>query len=444
MSYNDLLAMTNQPPIMTIDIKKHSTLLFVITFMACAFISYWLIHIAKTPYTTRKLTLPQIESNIDAEEASLDHDWKRIKPKSGESLAILFHHLKLSPQTLQTILNDNPNNKAFSNIKPNQELQFLIQNKRLEKLIIPISPRQSLVISRVGDHYPSSIKALAMQTHQQLMTATIEGSLLRTAAKKNIPNKLIRQMMEIFSREINFAHDIRSGDQFSFLYDALYIEDKQVDVGDIIAVRFTTHLGKSFEAIRHRNTTGRYDYFTQQGKNLKKAFNRYPVKFSHISSTFSLSRMHPILHYNRPHRGIDLAAPIGTPIYAIGDGRIEIIGRQGGYGNMIKIKHDSTYTSVYGHLLKFQKGLRRGSYVKQGQLIGFVGQTGLASGPHCHFEIRVHNRYKNPATISLPNAAPIAGKNMAAFRAKANILLARLKLFEEGNLIASRQPNIDA
>ena len=171
--------------------------------------------------------------------------------------------------------------------------------------------------------------------------------------------------------------------------------------------------------------------------SLKKAFVRYPIKFSHISSTFSLSRHHPILHYRRPHKGVDLAAPIGTPIHATGDGRIEIIGRDNGYGNMIKISHNKTYSSVYGHLLKFQKGLAKGNMVKKGQVIGFVGQSGLADGPHCHYEFHVNHNPRNPTTVELPRSLPISARERTAFRANANVLLARLKLYEEGNLVAA-------
>lgn len=426
-------------------IKKRQ-MVMIVTIILTLGVFYGVFHQSKSPYTTtHKLTLPEIDTNNpedEEEDAALDHNWKRVRPKSGDSLASLFKHLNISPKTLQAILNDNPHNKALTQIKPNQELQFLIQNQQLEKLIIPVSPTQSFVVTHQQGHYPGVIKARAMTSHQQLITATVKGSLFGTAQQMGIPAKLMRQMMSILSRDINFARDVRSGDQFSMLYNAFYIEDKQVDVGDIMAVRYI-HQGQTHQAIRHQNQHGGFDYYSLDGTSLKKAFTRYPVRFSHISSTFSLSRMHPVLHYARPHYGIDLAAPIGTPIYATGDGRIEHIGRQGGYGNMIKIVHDRTYTTLYGHMLKFQKGLSRGSHVKRGQLIGFVGQSGLASGPHCHYEVHFNRRPKNPATISLPTAAPIPAREMAVFRAQANMLLARLKLFEDGYRLASNRPMTD-
>lgn len=186
---------------------------------------------------------------------------------------------------------------------------------------------------------------------------------------------------------------------------------------------------------------GHSDYYSPQGTSLKNAFNRYPLRFSHISSTFSLSRYHPILHYRRPHRGVDLAAPIGTPILATGNGRIEIIGRQSGYGNMIKIKHNKSYSTIYGHMLRFQKGLSKGSYIKKGQVIGYVGQTGLASGPHCHYEFHINHQPKNPTTVNLPKGDSIPAREMTSFKANTNTLLAQLKSYETGRLANSSKKN---
>jgi murein DD-endopeptidase MepM/ murein hydrolase activator NlpD len=245
-------------------------------------------------------------------------------------------------------------------------------------------------------------------------------------------------MTDIFYWEIDFAREVRAGDQFSIVYQANYIQDKLVSIGDIIAVTYTSHDNTHY-AIRHVNASGDSDYFNRQGLSLKKAFTRYPVKFSHISSTFSLSRYHPVLHYRRPHKGIDLAASIGTPIYATGDGRITVIDRHNGYGNMIKISHNNTYSSLYAHMLRFQKGLSKGSYVKRGQVIGYVGQTGLADGPHCHYEFHVNHQPRNPSTIELPHGSPIPTKEKLAFQTKANTVIAQLKLYETAQLATNNR-----
>lgn len=395
-------------------------------------------------------SLPKHQENQPAEQIVAaatkkvvkENEWQIVQPRSGDTMGAIFHRLGLSAQNLQLVLKKNPHSKALTNIKPSQKLQFLISKNKLEKLIIPVNNIQSLTVYRSGQGYKTQMDSKKMISHNHYVTATVKGSLYTTAQRMNIPSKLIRQMTTILNKEIDFSRAIRAGDQFSIIYDAYYIDDKMVGTGDILAVSYTNR-GKTYQAIKHTSSNGNTDYYTPKGTSLKKAFSRYPIKFSHISSTFALSRYHPILHYKRAHKGIDLAAPIGTPIQATGDGIITIIDRHNGYGNMIKIKHDKTYSTIYGHMLKFQKGLSKGSKVKRGQVIGYVGQTGLATGPHCHYELHVNNQPRNPTTISLPTAAPISSREMIAFKAKAGTLLARLKLYEEANLASSGKKNID-
>lgn len=368
-----------------------------------------------------------------------ENEWKIVITKSGDSLATVFNRLGLSPKILQTIIHDNPHTRALTHLKQNQQLQFLIKKQTLQKMIIPFSETQYLVVSKEGQRYKSKVNSRKMNSYSHYVTATVRGSLYSTAKRNNIPYKLIQQMTEIFTWDINFAKEVRAGDQFTIIYKAFYIEDKVVGTGDIIAVSYKNR-GKTYQAVRHTDRTGNSEYYSPQGTGLKKAFNRYPLRFSHISSTFSLSRTHPILHYKRPHKGVDLAAPIGTPITATGNGHIEIIGRQSGYGNMIKISHNKNYSTIYGHMLKFQKGLSRGSNVKRGQVIGYVGQTGLATGPHCHYEFHINRQPKNPTTVDLPRGLPVPAREMAAFRANSNTLLAQLRQYERATL-ASKGPN---
>lgn len=393
-----------------------------------------LLHHKRSHYTKQALSLPELnEPQDELADAAKKNDWTIITTRSGDSLGSVFKQVGLTQKTLLAIVHDSAYAKNLSGIKPNQQIQFLIHDQILEKMVLPLNATQVLVVYRKDNQYISKVNSREMNSHNQFLTATVQGSLFGTAKRLNLPYKLVQQMTEIFNWEIDFAKDIRAGDQFSILYNAFYVDDKWVSTGDILAVTYTNR-GKVHQAIRHESANGEYDYFTPQGISLKKAFSRYPIKFSHISSTFSLSRQHPILHYARPHKGVDLAAPIGTPIHATGDGRILIIDKQNDYGNMIKIAHNKTYSSIYGHLLKFQKGLARGDYVKRGQIIGYVGQTGLATGPHCHYEFHVNQHPKNPTTIALPRASPVSARESAAFKANAGTLLAQLKLYEEGNL----------
>lgn len=393
----------------------------------------------ETPKTVEKA--PQTVEKAPPKVAVIkDNVWQTIKPRQGDTMGAIFSRLGLSAQNLHAVLDKNPHAKTLTNIKLNQEIKFLINKNKLEKLIIPINNIQTLTVYRAGQKYKNKVDSKKMISRDLYITATVKGSLFTTAQRLNIPYKLVRQMTEILNKEIDFRRAVRAGDQFSMVYNAYYINDKMVQIGDIQAVSYTNH-GKTAQAVRHNKANGDHDYYTPQGKSFKKAFSRYPIKFSHISSTFALSRNHPILHYKRAHKGIDLAAPIGTPIQATGDGVIQIIDRHNGYGNMIKIKHDKTYSSIYGHMLKFQKGLSKGSKVKRGQVIGYVGQTGLATGPHCHYELHVNNQPRNPTTTSLPTASPISGRELASFRARAGTLLARLKLMEQANIAASGKKN---
>jgi murein DD-endopeptidase MepM/ murein hydrolase activator NlpD len=468
--------MAHKPNIPKRKPSKPSKLLMLFALIIAFSLPYFLVknfaHHNKTDYMQQSLSLPDPEDELSVEDGEAaafneityeapkeeapkeeiaekkpivsskavpktkDNEWQTIKPKSGDSMATIFHRLGLSAKNLHEVLNHNPHAKILTAIKPSQELQFLINKNKLEKLIIPMNYVQSLTIYRVGNGYKTQIDAKKTTTQERYITATVNGSLSNTAQRQNIPSKLIRQMVEVLNKEIDFSHGIRSGDQFSMVYDAQYIKDKMVGTGDIIAVSYTAR-NKTAQAIRHINARGDRNYYTPDGHSFKKAFSRYPLKFSHISSTFTLSRYHPILHYKRAHKGIDLAAPIGTPIQATGDGTITIIDRHNGYGNMIKIKHDKTYSSIYGHMLKFQKGLSKGSKVTRGQVIGYVGQTGLATGPHCHYELHVNNQPKNPTSINLPTAAAVPARELRTFKAKSQTLFARLKLFEKANIASN-------
>lgn len=392
-------------------------------------------HKPETNYAHSTLALPKLKK--PAKKSSDEAGWKSITTHSGDSLASIFKRAGLSRALLQTILNNNKHAKILANIKPNQEIRFKMNGDHLEQMILLMNSTQSITISRENNHYITTLESRKTSSQNSYVTATIQGSLYGTAKRMNIPYKLIQQMTDIFKNEINFAKDVRAGDQFSIAYKGFYVEDKLTDAGDILAVTYTNR-GKLHQAVQYTRRGGTADYFTPQGQSLQKAFIRYPVKFSHISSPYSLSRYHPILHYNRPHKGVDLAASIGTPVHATGDGRIEIIDHHSGYGNMVKLSHDQGYASVYAHLLRFQKGLSRGDRVKRGQVIGYVGQTGLADGPHCHYEFHIHHQPRNPSTIELPRAIPIPAREMAHFKANTNTILAQLKLYEAASLADAR------
>jgi murein DD-endopeptidase MepM/ murein hydrolase activator NlpD len=389
-------------------------------------------------YQQKHLNLPEISS--DDMSAENNDGWISIRPKKGDTLGKIFNRAGLPQATLYKILNNNPQAKLFARIDPNQELRFQIENQTLSQMILPIDATQFLTVLKTANGYKTALQTKSMTERQELVSTQVKGSLYQTAKNANIPLKLIDQMNKIFFWQVQLGREIRPGDRLNISYQSFYINDQRVKIGDILAVSYRHADGKSYEAIRHESKKGEISYYQPNGASLKKAFERYPIRFSHISSSFGSSRKHPILHYSRPHKGIDLAAPIGTPIYSIGDGRISFLGRQNGYGNVIKIVHDRQYTTVYAHMLKFQKGLRSGSIIRKGQIIGYVGQSGLATGPHCHYELHVNHIPRNPATVSLPQALPIARAEFYDFSKKSKTLLAQLKLFEDSQLASARGP----
>ena len=341
------------------------------------------------------------------EEEAHDHSWHEITVKHGDTLESLFKRAHLTTQTLYQILQDPHISEVLEHIHPGKTLRIRQdQAQRLAELWYPITHRDSLHITRDDQGFHSEEVHYAQTQQLAFATATIQHSLFSAGAKASIPDKVTAQLTDLFSWEIDFAQDLRSGDSFSVLYKLTYLSNNKVLVGDIVAAEFINK-DQSHQAILFIDPEGNKSYYTPEGKSLKRAFIRTPVKYTRISDPFNLNRLHPILHKIRPHRGVDYAAPRGTPIRATGDGVISFLGKKGGYGNAIVIKHNRRYTTLYGHMSHFAKGLRTGSRVKQSQIIGYVGSTGLATGPHLHYEFRINGIYYNPVKVVLPKSKPI-------------------------------------
>lgn len=282
----------------------------------------------------------------------------------------------------------------------------------------------------------SEAKALAAKTREALLSAekTNEGSIIYVsgeithslyvdAKKAGLTTKQAYLLGEIFSVK-DLTRRLRKGDQFSILYEKPPTDS---DAEGNILLAQLNHRGQDYQAIRFTDPNGKTAYYNPEGRSLQPSISRTPVKYSRISSNFSRNRMHPVLKIKRPHLGVDYAAPKGTPIKAAGDGVVAYRGYKGGYGNTVTIKHDSKYTTLYAHMSRFNSKVKKGTVVKEGQTIGYVGKTGLASGPHLHYEIKVNNRAQNPRTVALPGTSvPTAYKNL--FLSEAKVLLSQLQL----------------
>jgi murein DD-endopeptidase MepM/ murein hydrolase activator NlpD len=366
----------------------------------------------------------------DQEElVSMDHGtWQEERVKPGDSLALIFSRLKLSPNLLHRIVNSSKEAKTLANIRPGEAIKVRIdQQGELLELVHKQSEIRSLQILPTDESFAAQINDRSLEKRIASASGTITSSLYMGAQRAGLPDALTMELANIFGWDIDFALEIRAGDQFSLIYEEEYLDGKKYRNGPILAAEFVNQ-GKVFRAIRFEDDEGYSSYYSPQGESMRKAFLRAPVDFRRISSRFTKARYHPVLGKKRPHMGVDYAAATGTPIKASGDGRVIFRGTKGGYGRTVMIKHGSQYTTLYAHMSKFRGNVKNGSRVRQGQVIGYVGQSGLATGPHLHYEFRVNGVHRNPLTIKLPAAEPLAKNYRAKFTQISSQLLAELDL----------------
>ncbi len=362
-----------------------------------------------------------------AKTAQPSYQWKEHHIRSGDSLALIFPKLGLSANLLHRIVSSNKTAARLAHIKPGETLRAALDaDNNLHELILQQSAIRSLSITPDGDTFSAKIIERPLEARTTHITGWVTNSLFVSAQKAGLSDRLIMELANIFAWDIDFSLEIRAGDRFSVIYQEHFLDGEKYRDGAILAAEFINR-GKAFRAIRYADASGREDYYSPDGKSVRKAFLRSPVDFRRISSRFQKSRWHPVLGKKRPHRGVDYAASTGTPIKASGDGKIIWRARKGGYGRAIMIEHGGGIVTLYGHMSRYASKQRRGTRVKQGQTIGYVGKSGLASGPHLHYEFRINGRHRNPLTVKLPAASPIAKKYRADFQEKAAPLLAHLE-----------------
>ena len=354
--------------------------------------------------------------------------WHEVTVKSGDSLAAIFSRLDISPQQLHKLLSQGGATQNLKKIYPGQTLRLMTSSEQgLVKMMYPIDELSTLEITRNGEDFEVSTTHRTPERRVRNATGTINSSLFMAAQNAGISDSLTMELAGIFGWDIDFVLDIRKGDQFTVLYEELYLDGEKIDNGNILAAEFVNQ-GNKYQAIRYTDKGGKTDYYSLDGKSMRKAFLRTPVEFSRISSGFSLGRKHPILNRIRAHKGVDYAAARGTPVKSTSNGKIVHRGKKGGYGKTIIIKHGTKYSTLYAHLSKYRSGLKTGSRVKQGQIIGYIGSTGLATGPHLHYEFRVDGVHRDPLRVKLPGAEPLNKKYLDDFNLKAESLLAQLEL----------------
>lgn len=388
--------------------------------------------IPSAPITTGiTLSLPipqgsQPSSTLAKDVSKHSLTWREVEVKSGDSLSLIFDRNKIAPAQMMALLASDKRAKELSrNLQPGKTLRLALHDGELQVLDYPISAGHSLRFTREGDRFLTVETKLPIEKRLVYASGTIENSLYDGGTKAGLSDRMIMQLVAIFGWDIDFALDIRKGDHFSLLYEELYLRGEKLRNGEIVAAEFTNQ-GRDVQAIRYTDGNGNSNYYNAAGLSMRKAFLRSPVDFHRISSRFSGERYHPVLGKKRPHKGVDYAAKTGTPIKSAGDGKVIFRGTKGGYGRTVVIQHGGKYTTLYAHMSSHKRGLHVGSRVKQGQVIGFVGKSGLATGPHLHYEFRINGAHRNPLTVALPNASPIQKAYRDDFIAKAVPLLAQL------------------
>ncbi len=386
-----------------------------------------------------KLPLPELQAQqeiIDEINHVAPQKWQEFVVKSGDSLAKLFKRAGIKPQQLDEMMKSGDAAKKLTKIFPKDVIRVLTDGEgSLQALRYEINHESYLLVERTNDgKLNSDVLSYDIEVRQKYAQAEIESSLFEAAYAAGMSDNITMELAGIFGWDIDFVLDIRKGDSFTLLYEELYRNGEKIADGNILAAEFINEK-KTYRAVRYQkpgDTVAKY--YSPDGNSMRKAFLRSPVDFTRISSGFSLGRYHPILHKLRSHKGVDYAAKRGTPVRAAGDGKIIYKGTKGGYGRVVIIQHGSKYSTLYAHLNSYDKHIRTGKKVKQGQTIGYVGSSGLATGPHLHYEFRVSGVHRNPLTVKLPTAQPVAKDLLDDFNLKTQPVLAQLDLLARTQL----------
>ncbi len=370
-----------------------------------------------------------IASAPAAAELLPNASWETATVRSGDSLSQIFKRHGINAAELHELIALEGATRQLKRLYPGETIKVKTTYGRLQELRYDINESQSLHVQRAASGLEATLVHHVLDKEIKQAAGVIDSSLYLAAQKAGLSDNLTMQLASIFGWDVDFLLDIREGDSFAVLYEEMYRDGKKVRDGSIIAAEFT-NTGNTYQAVRYTDADNNTEYFTPDGKSLRKTFLRSPVDFARVSSRFSLNRKHPILNRIRAHKGVDYAAPTGTPVKATGDGKIVARGNSGGYGRTVTIQHGQQYTTLYAHLSSYAKSLGIGSRVRQGQVVGYVGQSGLATGPHLHYEFRVNGVHRNPLTVPLPDAAPIAAGYKTDFLAKTQPLIAQLNLIK--------------
>jgi murein DD-endopeptidase MepM/ murein hydrolase activator NlpD len=367
---------------------------------------------------------------VDVSTATLD-----LLVGRGDTLEILFRRNGLSVTDLAAMADVPEARDHLRQIRPGDHIVVTHDEGRVATLQRELSEAELLSLARTDTGFAAKIEQRAIDTRTVGAHGVIHTSLFEAGVAAGMADSVTMDMAYIFQWDIDFIQDVRVGDSFTVVYEELWRDGEKLRNGDIVAAEFINQ-GTVYRAARYRDSNGRTDYYTPDGRSVRKAFLRAPVEFTRISSNFNPSRRHPVLNTIRAHRGVDYAAPTGTPVIASGDGKVIARGVDGGYGNAVVLQHGGNITTLYGHLSRFGNQ-HIGSRVRQGEVIGYVGRTGLATGSHLHYEYRVGGIHKNPRTVPLPAADPVPAEDKSDFEVDAASLWRQLDIYQQVHVAAA-------
>jgi len=382
---------------------------------------------AQAPRQSMALALPPLPQARAHEQA--DDSWQVVRVQSGETLGALFERMGVPASTMYRILEQPGAKQLLTRLRPGTELGFdLPADGQLRTFRFDRDPTHRVELAIGTDTITEQVIERPTESRTVVASGEISSSLYASARKAGLsPSAIATLTDDIFQYDIDFT-DAQKGDRFSVVYEQLWREGERIGTGEVAAATFTTG-GKTFSGFRFEHD-GKVGYYTADGRPLKKAFIRMPIPYARVTSGFTKARKHPVLGRTRRHDGVDYGAGTGTPIHAAGDARVKFVGWKSGYGRTIVLDHGRGYTTLYAHMSRFGK-YKRGSSIKQGTVIGYVGSSGLATGPHLHYEFRINGVHRNPLTVTMPPPEPLKGAALVAFRAQTAPALARIQQVEK-------------
>ena len=365
-----------------------------------------------TRIVERILPLPPIKEDADAVTY-----WREERIQRGDTIGSLLSRAGVNDGPAMQYLRADPDARPLYQLRPGRAVQVAVDEEgQLVALRFITNAGDRLVIERTDGGFRAARSVPVEEIRTTLRSGEIDSSLFAAADAAGIPDRVIGALSDVFSGEIDFYHDVQRGDRFSVVYEMRYVDGEPAGAGRVLAAEFVNR-GMPHRAFYWRDADGTGNYYTDIGRNARNAFLRSPMELTRITSGFTMARFHPVLQDWREHKGVDYAAPQGTPVRVTADGVVAYAGWQNGYGNVIFIRHQGAYSTVYGHMSRFADDIKVGSRVGQGDTIGFVGMTGWATGPHLHYEFRVGDQPVDPMSAAVPNASPLSAERLPEFRA---------------------------